>query len=93
MEPQTNEYKNPAVYENTAPLSIGNYVVMMIVGGIPLVGLIMMLIWAFSGNTNRNKQNYARAVLIMMLVVVVLGVIFSGSILALYTSSALAQKS
>nr|WP_325300614.1 hypothetical protein [uncultured Oscillibacter sp.] len=32
--------------------------------GIPLVGLILLLAWAFSGSTNSSKQNWARAALI-----------------------------
>ncbi len=87
MEEQNNAYQpqpyqNPSALVDTSPLSIGNYLVMMIVGAIPLVGLVMMLIWAFSGNTNKNKQNYARALLIMMLIGVVLSAIFGASILA-----------
>jgi len=87
MEEQNNVYQNPITYENTAPLSIGNYIIMMIVGAIPLVGFIMMIVWAFSGGTNKNKQNYARAILIMMAVGVVLSIIFSASIAALLASA------
>lgn len=83
---QTPNYRNPMTYEDATPLSIGNYIVMMIVGSIPVVGLIMMLVWAFSRNTNKNRQNYARALLIMMLIALVLGIIFGGSILAAVSS-------
>jgi hypothetical protein len=37
---------------------------MMILSGIPLVGFILLLVWAFSSTENPNKKNYARAVLL-----------------------------
>jgi len=86
MQEPNSVYQNPAVYEDSAPLSIGNYLVMMLVGAIPVVGLIMMLVWAFSGSANTNRKNYARAVLIMMLVVLVLSIIFGASLLSFFYS-------
>jgi membrane protein DedA with SNARE-associated domain len=83
---QTPSYQNPLTYEDNTPLTIGNYIVMMIVGSIPIVGLIMTIIWAFSGNTNKNRKNYARALLIMMLIAVVLGIVFGASIFAAIAS-------
>lgn len=90
MEQQNNAYQTPAVYEDSAPLTIGNYLVMYIVSAIPLVGLIMLLVWSFSGNVNTNKKNWARAMLILALIGVVLCVVFSsilmGAIAALGNS-------
>ena len=82
----TQPYQNPAAYVDTAPLSLGNYLVMLIVGGIPLVGFIMMLVWGFSSGTNKNRQNYARAVLVLMAIGVVLSILFSTTIFALIAS-------
>ena len=86
MQEPNSAYQNPAVYEDSAPLSIGNYLIMMLVGAIPVVGLIMMLVWAFSGSANTNRKNYARSVLIMMLVVLVLSIIFGASMLSFFYS-------
>lgn len=79
---------NPQQFTDDRPLSIGDYIVMMIVGGIPLVGLIMMLVWAFGGNTNTNRKNYARAMLIIMAVGIVLSIVFGASIIAAIGSMA-----
>lgn len=76
----------PVQYADDRPLSIGNYIVLMIVGAIPVVGIIMMLIWAFSRNTNTNRQNYARAMLIMMAVAIILSIIFGASIIGMLGS-------
>ena len=58
------------------PLTVGQYVGMMLLGVIPAVGFILMLIWAFGSETNINKRNYARAVLIMMAIGVVASIFF-----------------
>lgn len=86
MEQQNNAYQTPAVYEDTAPLTIGNYLIMFIVGAIPVVGVIMMLIWAFNSGVNKNKQNWARASLILALVGVVLCAVFSSVLIGALSS-------
>ncbi|MDF1494342.1 hypothetical protein [Caproiciproducens sp. CPB-2] len=86
MQEPNSAYQNPAVYEDSAPLSIGSYLVMMLVGAIPVVGLVMMLVWAFSGSANTNRKNYARAFLIVMLIGVVLSIIFGAAFVSLLSS-------
>ena len=56
------------------PLSVGAYMLMMLIGMISPLNVILYLIWAFSPNTNINRKNYARAMLLMWLIVVILGV-------------------
>lgn len=72
-----------------APLSVWDYVIMFILQAIPIVGIVMLFVWAF-GDSNINKKNYARAALLMVLVamglMIVLGVVF-GIIAALAQSS------
>lgn len=80
-------YSAPAPYVDAAPLSIGGYLIMMIVSVIPLVNLIMLFVWGF-GNSNLNRKNYARAQLIVLAVCVVLGVIFGASLFASLASIA-----
>ncbi len=45
-----------------------------VVFSIPVVGLIMMLVWSFSDNTNPNKRNYSRAMLIWQGVALVMSI-------------------
>lgn len=83
--PQSAGY-GPAQIERE-PLSVGNYIGMFFLSAIPMVGFIMLLIWAFGSGVNINRKNYARAVLIMGLiamgvwiVLLVLGLIVGGSL-------------
>lgn len=59
----------------TKPLSLGDYLIMMLIGIIPVVNLIMLFVWAFGSNYNENKKNYARAMLIFALIGFVLSIL------------------
>jgi len=80
-------YTTPAPYEDASPLSIGSYLIMMIVSVIPIVNLVMLFVWGF-GNSNRNRKNYARAQLIVLAIGIVLSIIFGASIIASFASFA-----
>jgi hypothetical protein len=83
--PQQNNYQ-PLQPDLSAPMSIGQYILTMIVFGIPIVGFIMMLVWSFSSSTNINKKNYARATLIMAIIGAVLMIICWSLIIGIITS-------
>lgn len=70
------------VTDDSAPLSTGQFILMMLISAIPMVGFIMQLVWAFGGTANINRRNYARAVLILSLVGIVLAILFSGMLIA-----------
>jgi len=56
----------------------------LLIAAIPLVGFIMLFVWAFSGGTNPSKANWAKATLlwfavllaIYLLVILVFGATF-----------------
>ena len=53
---------------------------------IPLVGLIMLFVWAFGDGTHPSKKTWAQASLIMMLIGIVLAIIFIGVIISMFGS-------
>ena len=75
-DPNQNQqmpYQAPPPYVETgAVMSVKDWIVTLLLCSIPCVGLVMLFIWAFSGNTNPNKQNFARGYLIFTAVVLVL---------------------
>lgn len=73
--------------KNQSPVSVGNWIITLILTSIPLVGFIMLLVWAFGNNTPVSKSNYAKATLIMMVIGLILVFLFWGSIVALFMSS------
>lgn len=56
------------------PLRVSQYIGMMIVGALPLIGFIMLLVWAFGGSYNTNKRNYARAILLLSVILTVVSI-------------------
>lgn len=58
--------------EKVNPLPVWKFIGILILQGIPVVGLIMILVWAFGGSFNKNTRNYARAVFILGLIGLVL---------------------
>lgn len=64
--------------EQTAPaLTVGDYIVMFIIFSLPVVNLILAFVWGFGGAVNPNKQNYAKAWLILMLIFFALGILMA----------------
>lgn len=74
-QPVQPAYQNNG--QDTQPLTVGQYIGMFILMAIPVVGFILMLVWAFGSNVNINKKNYCRAALILGLIGLVLGIIIS----------------
>ncbi|WP_458406629.1 hypothetical protein [Anaerotignum sp.] len=61
--------------ENKAEvLSMGDYLLMLILLAIPVVNFIVCIIWIISSNGNPNRRNFAKAWLILA----VIGTILSG---------------
>ena len=54
-------------------VSLGDWVLTILVSMIPIVGLIMLFVWGF-GSASRSKKNWARAMLIWEAVFVVLAI-------------------
>jgi hypothetical protein len=61
--------------DRTAPFPVGGFFLVQLAMIVPVVNIILLLIFAFSGSTNINLQNYSRAVLIWVLVGLVIGLI------------------
>ncbi|MEQ8525793.1 hypothetical protein [Gracilimonas sp.] len=62
----------------TAPvMSLKDWVISVLISFIPVIGFIMLLVWAFSDSTNPNKKNWAKATLIIFAVGFVLYLVFA----------------
>ena len=57
MENQTTEYK---------PISLGEWMVTILLCAIPIVNIVMLFIWGFSSDTQPSKANWAKASLIWL---------------------------
>jgi hypothetical protein len=59
----------------TSVMSVKDWAITLILTMIPLVGIIMLFIWAFGAGHNENKSNWAKAALIIAAVVFVIYII------------------
>ena len=57
---------------NSRPMTVGDWIVSMIVAAIPLVGFVMLLVWGFGSNGNVNRKSWAQATLIFVAIAMVL---------------------
>ncbi len=57
-------------------VSIGEWVVTILIASLPLIGLIMLFVWAFGDGANPSKKNWAIATLIWFAIAIVLAILF-----------------
>ena len=50
--------------EQAPVMSTKDWVITLLISFIPLVGIIMLFVWAFSSGENPNRANWAKAYLI-----------------------------
>ena len=56
-------------------LSVGDWILTLIVLGIPLVNVVMYLYWAFSSSVHPTRRNFSRASMVLFVVGAVLYVV------------------
>jgi len=62
--------------QNSQILNYKDWALTIFITGIPLVGIIMLLVWAFSEETNIHKKNWAKGNLLLMLIMLIIFAIF-----------------
>ncbi len=80
----------PAKGSKFEPITTKGYIGIMLLMCIPIVGLILMIVWACGGCKKINKKNFARATLIVMAISLVLSLIL-GLVFGSVAKSALAS--
>jgi hypothetical protein len=87
-----NQQRQPVYQEvrtgyQQGPVSVGEWMITLLLMAIPLVNIIMLFVWAFSGNINLSKANWAKATLIWTLIIIlfyaILAILFWGAFMAM----------
>lgn len=68
---------------NYTPMTIGDWIITLIITYIPLVGFIMLFVWAFGDGAHPSKKTWAQATLIMFVIMIILAIVFFGIIASL----------
>lgn len=71
---------------NYQPMKVTDWLLTFLLAAIPIVGIVMMFVWAFSKDTQPSKQSFSKAYLILLGGMMVL----MGILLALGVGSAMA---
>lgn len=69
--------------QNRNIVTMGDWVISILLLAVPIVQIIAPLVWAFSSSTPLSKKNFGKAILILWLVPIVLLVFFWGSLMAM----------
>lgn len=57
-------------------ITISDWMLTIFIASLPLVGIIMLFVWAFSNNVPVSKANWAKAMLLWSLIVIILVAVF-----------------
>ncbi|NWF51274.1 MAG: hypothetical protein HXY49_12120 [Ignavibacteriaceae bacterium] len=57
------------------PVTVGEWVITFIICAIPIVGFIMLFVWAFGSDQNPSKKSWAQASLIMFVIGIILAIL------------------
>ena len=68
-------------------MSVKDWLITTLICAIPIVGFIMLFVWAFGSDGNANRANWAKAALIWMVIAFVLVILMWGTIAAIFLGS------
>ncbi len=63
--------------EEIRPLTVGEWMLTLLVLAIPLVNIVMYLYWAFASTGNLNRRRFCQASLLWFLILVGFGILFA----------------
>ena len=62
-------------------MTIGNWIITMLLMLIPVVNIVLIFVWAFGSNVNPSKKSYFQAYLIFAVIGIVLSILLWSTIL------------
>jgi hypothetical protein len=69
METQPGTVQTGGVSASDTTISVGEWLLTLIIASIPIVNIVMWFVWGFGSNTKLCKANWAKASLLWMLIV------------------------
>ena len=84
--PQQTYTPQPPAYSvqpDSEPLRVGQYIGMILLMFVPILSVILLFMWSFGSSVNLNKKNFARAMLIVSAIGIVLSIIFSTALIGI----------
>ena len=70
--------------KNQDTLTVGDWMIILLLISIPVINIIMLFVWALSSDTNETKSNFAKATLMWFVVIIILWVLFFASLASIF---------
>lgn len=83
---QTATPKQTEVENSEIPMTLGDWLLTLLLLYLPIVNIVMLIIWSVDSNTKTTKKHFAWAALIFMGIGIVLAIIFSSLMFAMIAS-------
>lgn len=77
---------NTGFNNNYRPMTMGDWLITFIIQAIPLVGIIMLFVWAFSDGTHPSKKTWAQASLVFALIMFIIVIIILAALWTMFSS-------
>lgn len=75
VQEQLRYQYQPPYQETEVPMTLGDWMITLLLLAIPVVNLILLFVWGFGSNTKKSKANFCRATLIYMAIAIVLWIL------------------
>lgn len=79
-----NQYEEHDMREY--PMTLGDWMITLLILAIPVVNIVMAFVWGFGGNAPKSKQNFCRAVLIYYAIAFAFSMLFGFGFVSLFTN-------
>ena len=70
--------------KNQDTLSVGDWMIILLLISIPIINIIMLFVWALSSDTNETKSNFAKAVLMWFVVIIIIWILLFASLAGIF---------
>jgi len=70
--------------KNQDTLSVGDWMIILLLISIPVINIIMLFVWALSSDTNETKSNFAKAVLMWFVVIIIIWILIFASLAGIF---------
>ncbi|MFN0728039.1 hypothetical protein [Polaribacter gochangensis] len=68
--------ENLSEQQSATTMSYKEWALTIFLASLPIVGFILVLIWAFDSNTRINKKNWAKGTLLLMVIYFIIAMLF-----------------
>jgi heme/copper-type cytochrome/quinol oxidase subunit 2 len=70
--------------KNQDTLTVGDWMIILLLISIPVINIIMLFVWALSSDTNETKSNFAKAVLMWFVVIIIIWILLFASLAGIF---------